>query len=98
MPGAGTRSWPRHRGSAGPGGPRSPSSRDVRRDVDDRGRDPENAAGLLHIRLTNDDIEYLSKVVEWDAIATDAPAMRERLHLDQVTTPGSRHRGSISPP
>jgi hypothetical protein len=48
-------------------------------------RDPENAANQLHIRLTNDDIEYLTKVVEWDAIASDAPEIRERLHLDQVT-------------
>jgi hypothetical protein len=47
--------------------------------------DPENAAAQLHIRLTNADIEYLSKVVEWDSIGTDAPAIRERLHLDMVT-------------
>lgn len=47
--------------------------------------DPENAAAQLHIRLTNADIEYLSKVVEWEAISANAPAIRERLHLDMVT-------------
>ena len=47
--------------------------------------DPENAAAQLHIRLTNADIEYLSKVVEWEAIAANAPDIRERLHLEMVT-------------
>jgi hypothetical protein len=47
--------------------------------------DPENAAGQLHIRLTNDDIEYLSKTVEWDSIDKVAEDIRERLHLPLVT-------------
>ena len=48
-------------------------------------RDPEAAAAQLHIRLTNADIEYLTKVVEWDAINGVAPDIRERLHLEMVT-------------
>ena len=48
-------------------------------------RDPEAAAAQLHIRLTNADIEYLTKVVEWDAINSVAPDIRERLHLEMVT-------------
>lgn len=47
--------------------------------------DPENAAAQLHIRLTDRDVEYLTKTVEWDAIATVADDIRARLHLDQVT-------------
>ena len=47
--------------------------------------DPENAAAQLHIRLTNDDIEYLSKTVEWDSIDKVAEDIRKRLHLDLVT-------------
>jgi hypothetical protein len=47
--------------------------------------DPENAAAQLHIRLTNADIEYLSNEVEWEAIAANAPDIRERLHLEMVT-------------
>lgn len=45
----------------------------------------ENAAAQLHIRLANADIEDLSKVVEWEAIAANAPDIRERLHLEMVT-------------
>jgi len=47
--------------------------------------DPENAANQLHIRLTNDDITYLSKTVEWDSIDKVAEDIRARLHLDLVT-------------
>jgi hypothetical protein len=47
--------------------------------------DPENAAAQLHIRLTERDVEYLTNVVEWDAIDTFAGDIRARLHLDQVT-------------
>jgi hypothetical protein len=48
-------------------------------------RDPENAAAQLHIRLTDQDIDYIQNVVEWDAITDQAPAIRERLHLEVVT-------------
>ena len=47
--------------------------------------DPENAAAQLHIRLTDRDVEYLRKTVEWDGIARYAEDIRARLHLDQVT-------------
>lgn len=48
-------------------------------------RDPENAAAQLHIRLTDKDIDYIQNVVEWESIDDQAPAIRDRLHLDQVT-------------
>jgi hypothetical protein len=48
-------------------------------------RDPENAAGQLHIRLTDKDIDYIQNVVEWESIDHMAPDIRERLHLDLVT-------------
>ena len=47
--------------------------------------DPENAAAQLHIRLTDQDIDYIQNVVEWDAIDTNADDIRERLHLEMVT-------------
>jgi hypothetical protein len=48
-------------------------------------RDPENAAGQLHIRLTDKDIDYIQNVVEWEGISNMAPDIRERLHLEMVT-------------
>jgi hypothetical protein len=48
-------------------------------------RDPENAAGQLHIRLTDRDIDYIQNVVEWESIDHVAADIRERLHLDLVT-------------
>jgi hypothetical protein len=47
--------------------------------------DPENAAAQLHIRLTDQDIDYIQNVVEWDSIDLSAEDIRERLHLDMVT-------------
>jgi len=47
--------------------------------------DPENAAAQLHIRLTDQDIDYIQNVVEWDSIDLSAADIRERLHLDMVT-------------
>lgn len=48
-------------------------------------RDPENAAGQLHIRLTDKDIDYIQNTVEWDSIDKMAAEIREGLHLDLVT-------------
>jgi hypothetical protein len=48
-------------------------------------RDPENAAGQLHIRLTDKDIDYIQNSVEWESIDQVAADIRERLHLDLVT-------------
>ena len=47
--------------------------------------DPENAAAQLHIRLTDQDIDYIQNVVEWDALGVRADDIRERLHLEMVT-------------
>lgn len=48
-------------------------------------KDPEGAAAELHIRLTEEDVEYLQKIVEWDRIAEMATPIRDSLHLDMVT-------------
>ena len=48
-------------------------------------KDPEAAAGQLHIRLTEQDVQYLREVVEWEGISFVADDIRARLHLDQVT-------------
>jgi hypothetical protein len=48
--------------------------------------DPENAAGQLHIRLTDADIDYLRNVVEWEQIEGSADSIRDWLHLDLVTS------------
>ena len=46
---------------------------------------PERAAAQLHIRLTDEDVNYITNVVEWDTIDDYARDIRDRLHLDQVT-------------
>jgi len=48
-------------------------------------KDPESAAAELHIRLTDEDLDYLRNVVEWDRIASVAPSIRESLNLKMVT-------------
>ena len=48
-------------------------------------RDPENAAGQLHIRLTDKDVDYIQNIVEWGYIDEMAEGIRARLHLDLVT-------------
>lgn len=52
---------------------------------DELRRDPESAAAQLHIRLTEEDIDYLKNSVEWDAINRSADDIRESLHLELVT-------------
>ena len=47
--------------------------------------DPEAAAAQLHIRLTTEDIEYITSVVEWNVLDENAEGIREALHLDLVT-------------
>jgi hypothetical protein len=47
--------------------------------------DPESAAAELHIRLTDEDLDYLKNVVEWDRITEIAKPIRDSLHLDIVT-------------
>jgi hypothetical protein len=47
--------------------------------------DPENAAAHLHIRLTDSDLDYLRKEVEWDEIAKVAEPIRKSLKLEIVT-------------
>jgi hypothetical protein len=47
--------------------------------------DPESAAAELHIRLTDEDLEYLKNVVEWDRITELSKPIRDSLHLDMVT-------------
>lgn len=47
--------------------------------------DPVAAAAELHIALTDKDIDYLKRVVEWDTIETHADTHRKALHLDLVT-------------
>jgi hypothetical protein len=47
--------------------------------------DPEAAAAQLHIRLTEQDLDYLRNQVEWDRIERMADPIRESLHLDMVT-------------
>jgi hypothetical protein len=47
--------------------------------------DPESAAAELHIRLTDEDLDYLKNVVEWDRITEIAKPIRDSLHLDMVT-------------
>ena len=55
-------------------------------------RDPEAAAAELHIRLTEQDLEYLRNDVEWDRLARpnemglrSDDSIRDALHLDKVT-------------
>jgi hypothetical protein len=48
-------------------------------------KDPVGAAAELHVRLTEEDVEYLESVVEWDRIAEIASPIRDSLHLDMVT-------------
>ena len=48
-------------------------------------KDPVAAAAHLHIALEPEDIEYLTKHVEWDRIAPVADSIRESLKLDLVT-------------
>ncbi len=48
-------------------------------------RDPEAAAEQLHIRLTEEDLNYLKNVVDWPIIDKEASEIREALHLDLVT-------------
>ena len=55
-------------------------------------RDPEAAAAELHIRLTEQDLEYLRNDVEWDRLARPNEmglraddSIRDALHLDKVT-------------
>lgn len=52
---------------------------------DELKRDPEFAAAQLHIRLTDEDIEYLKNSVEWDVIDRYAEEIRQGLHLELVT-------------
>jgi len=47
--------------------------------------DPENAAAHLHIRLTESDLDYLRKEVQWDEIERVADPIRESLRLEKVT-------------
>jgi hypothetical protein len=47
--------------------------------------DPENAAAHLHIRLTEADLDYLRKEVNWDHIEKMADPIRESLQLEKVT-------------
>lgn len=49
-------------------------------------KDPVAAAAQLHVRLTEKDIEYLTKVVEWDQISEMAGSVRDSLHLEKVTS------------
>lgn len=49
-------------------------------------KDPEAAAAQLHIRLTDEDLEYLRNVVEWDRIDEMAGSIRDSLHLELVTS------------
>lgn len=46
---------------------------------------PEAAAAALHIRLTEEDIDYIANKVEWTVISEQAETIRESLHLDLVT-------------
>lgn len=48
-------------------------------------RDPEAAAAQLHIQLTDRDVEYLNKDVDWELIARHADEIRIALNLDLVT-------------
>jgi hypothetical protein len=47
--------------------------------------DPVGAAAQLHIALTDKDVDYLKRIVEWDTIETHANTHRKALHLDMVT-------------
>jgi hypothetical protein len=47
--------------------------------------DPERAAAGLHIRLTDEDIDYIANKVEWAVLTDTADDIREALHLDLVT-------------
>jgi hypothetical protein len=47
--------------------------------------DPENAAAHLHIRLTDADLDYLRKEVQWDHLEKVAEPIRESLRLKLVT-------------
>lgn len=47
--------------------------------------DPEAAAAVLHIRLTDEDINYIKNIVEWSVLESQADDIRESLHLDLVT-------------
>ena len=47
--------------------------------------DPEAAAAQLHIRLTNEDIDYIKNRVEWERIEESADSIRDSLHLEDVT-------------
>jgi hypothetical protein len=46
---------------------------------------PEAAAAELHIQLTDDDVDYLANIVEWDRVHGHADDVRASLHLDKVT-------------
>jgi hypothetical protein len=48
-------------------------------------QDPEAAAAQLHIRLTEEDVDYIKYKVEWDRLTDQARDIREALHLDLVT-------------
>ena len=47
--------------------------------------DPEAAAAQLHVRLSDEDIEYIKSVVEWGVLDANASDIRAALHLDMVT-------------
>jgi hypothetical protein len=47
--------------------------------------DPESAAGHLHIKLTETDLEYMRTEVQWDDIAKMAEPIRASLRLEKVT-------------
>jgi hypothetical protein len=49
-------------------------------------KDPEGAAAELHIRLTEEDVDYLRNIVEWDRVAEMAMPIRDSLHLEMVTS------------
>lgn len=48
-------------------------------------KDPVGAAEQLHIRLTEEDLDYLQNGVEWDRIAQLAEPIRASLQLEKVT-------------
>ena len=45
---------------------------------------PAAAAEELYIQLPEDDLRYLSEIVDWPVLDERADAIREALHLDQV--------------
>jgi hypothetical protein len=46
--------------------------------------DPEAAAAQLHIRLNDEDIDYIRRI-GWERIERDADEIRDALHLEDVT-------------